>query len=234
MYRGHATSLGLSVVLDLERGLDLNDLRERVSDYAIVTDYDDSLNVLQRRTGTAIDFMRAAHRTALLAWLRQWGCRHLDLASEATSAAALRTWARQWVPELPDPARPLTKLNNDDITILAIAYAKLSSMVAGARRRATGDVAVTFGPTAAAKAVYALRPNACAPWDDPIRHALGMGGNDAAYRAYLHLVARALTNTADRAGITVARLPGKVGRPESSPPKLIDEYLWMRITRGAA
>jgi hypothetical protein len=80
--------------------------------------------------------------------------------------------------------------------------------------------------------MYALRPNACAPWDDPIRHALGLGRNDAAYRLYLQLIALALTKTANRAGVAIVDLPSLVGRPESSPPKLIDEYLWMRITRG--
>ena len=56
--------------------------------------------------------------------------------------------------------------------------------------------------------------------------------NDAAYRSYLQLVGHALVKTADRAGVAVEKLPTLVGRPDSSPPKLIDEYLWMRITRG--
>jgi hypothetical protein len=80
--------------------------------------------------------------------------------------------------------------------------------------------------------MYALRPNACAPWDVPIRYGLGIGENDAAYRAYLQLIARALTKTSERAEVAVEDLPALVKRPESSPPKLIDEYLWMRITRG--
>ncbi len=226
------SSLGLTVVLDLERGLALDDLRERVTAYATATDYDDSLVTLKASTGTELDLAKADHRTALLTWLRQWGCRHLNLASEATSAAALDVWAHRWVPRLPDPKRMLTELSIDDLTTVAVSFAHLSEAVAGIRRLGSREANVTFGPTAAAKTMYALRPNACAPWDDPIRDGLGVGRNDAAYRTYLQLIARALTGTAAQAGVPIADLPRHVGRLDSSPPKLIDEYLWMRITRG--
>jgi hypothetical protein len=136
--------------------------------------------------------------------------------------------------QLPDLTRVLTELSTDDITTVAVACAHLSEAVAGERRLATRDGRVSFGPTATAKTMYALRPNVCAPWDDPIRRGLGMGGNDAAYRAYLQLIALALTKTADRASVAMQDLSALVGRPESSPPKLIDEYLWMRITRSIA
>ncbi len=224
-------SLGLDVVLDLERGLSIDDLRERVTAYAVATDYDDSLNILNRRTGASLDLGNADHRTAVLAWLRQWGCRHLNRSSEVTSSAALGAWAHTWVPKLPDTARVITELSTVEITTVAVAYDHLAETVAGARRLATRDGLVTFGPTAAAKTMYALRPNVCAPWDDPIRNGLGMGGNDAAYRTYLRLIALTLTKTTEQAGVAPEDLPALVGRSGSSPPKLIDEYLWMRITR---
>jgi hypothetical protein len=117
---------------------------------------------------------------------------------------------------------------------VAGAFGQLADAVAGVRHRTNGDSQVSFGPTAAAKTMYALRPNACAPWDGPIRYRLGLWENDAAYQSYLHLVARALIAMAERARVAVEELPTLVARPESSPPKLIDEYLWMRITRGHA
>jgi hypothetical protein len=227
-------SRGLRAVLDLERGLDLEDLRELVRRYAIISDYDGSLLTLRRRIGPALELEKVDHRSALLEWLRQWGCRHLSRASNTTSMAALFTWAQDWVPTLPDASQPLADLSPDDVIAAAVAYGQLAETVAGERRRATGPVDVTFGPTAATKTMYALRPNACPPWDDPIRYALGMSGNDTGYRAYLHLVAIALKGTSDRAGVLAADLPSLVERPESSPPKLIDEYLWMRITRAVA
>jgi hypothetical protein len=97
-----AGSRGLSAVLDLERGLDLEDLRKRVGKYAIVTVFDGSLLRLKRCIGAALELEKADHRSSLLAWLRQWGCRHLSLGSDATSAAALLAWAQEWVPLLPD------------------------------------------------------------------------------------------------------------------------------------
>jgi hypothetical protein len=226
-------SRGLRALLDLEGGLDLDDLRALVRRYAITSDYDGSLLVLKGRIGPALALEKVDHRSALLEWLRQWGCRHLKRASNATSMAALFTWAKKWVSVLPDPSRPLADLSPDEVIAVAVAYGRLAETVAGERRLAKGPVDVTFGPTAAAKTMYALRPKACAPWDDPIHYELGMSGNDAGYRAYLLLAAIALKGTADRAGVTIAELPSLVGRPESSPPKLIDEYLWMRITRGA-
>jgi hypothetical protein len=94
-------------------------------------------------------------------------------------------------------------------------------------------VAVRFGPTAASKALYALRPSACPPWDEPIRYALGLGATDTAYRAYLGLVARALRRAAARARVKVEHLPRCAGRPDLSPPKLVDEYLWVALSRDA-
>ena len=87
-----APSGGLRVVLDLENGLELEDLRERVRTYAISAVYDGSLKIFRRHVGVALVLEKADHRAAVLAWLRQWGCRGLDLASEATSAEALLTW----------------------------------------------------------------------------------------------------------------------------------------------
>jgi len=229
-----ATSLGMRVILDLENGLAIEDLIEGVRAYAVATGYDGSLNVLKQRTGATIDLRNADHRTAVLTWLRQWGCRHLNLASDAVASSALLAWADARLSQIPELDSTLPTLPTNDLTKLAVAYGHLSDSVAGLRRLATGDRAVTFGPTAAAKTLYAIRPNSCAPWDDPIRHGLGLGRNDAAYRSYLQLVARALSMLSERTGVEVADLPVHVGRPASSPPKLIDEYLWMRITRGSA
>jgi hypothetical protein len=221
-------------VLDLENGLELEDLRERVRSYAVATAYDGSLKILRRHIGVALALEKPDHRAAVLAWLRQWGCRGLDLASEETSTGALLTWGDAWVTRLPDPARPLTELSSEEIVTMAVAYGQLAGAVAGIRHRKSGDSHVAFGPTAAAKTMYALRPNACAPWDRPIRYRLGLAENAAAYRSYLRLAACALAKTAERAGVAVENLPALVGRPESSPPKIIDEYLWMRVTRGSA
>ena len=47
---------------------------------------------------------------------------------------------------------------------------------------------------------------------------------------------RHATNPAQAArfGIKAGDIPSAVGRPESSIPKLIDEYYWVTITKGCA
>jgi hypothetical protein len=61
--------------------------------------------------------------------------------------------------------------------------------------------------------------------------ARGLGRDGLAYRRYLHRVASALQGLAPRAGMEVANLPARVGRPRSTPAKIVDEYLWAGITR---
>jgi hypothetical protein len=64
--------------------------------------------------------------------------------------------------------------------------------------------------------------------------ALGAGfGNDgASFQRYLTEVASTLRALADEAAVPVAALPELVGRSNSTPPKLIDEYDWVVSTRG--
>jgi hypothetical protein len=93
---------------------------------------------------------------------------------------------------------------------------------------------VTFGSTAAAKAMFALRPQAFPPWDVPMRSAFGWTGLDPShYETFLGMSRDALDGLAQRAGVRVDELPEKLGRPDSSPARMVDEYLWMRLTRGA-
>jgi hypothetical protein len=76
---GLVSSLGLAVVLDLEMGLEVEDLRNRADDYARATGYDVSLNELRRRVGPALDLGIADHRTAVLA-----GCGNGDVAASTS------------------------------------------------------------------------------------------------------------------------------------------------------
>ena len=103
---------------------------------------------------------------------------------------------------------------------------------AGFRAGRREPIPVRFGATAAAKALYALRPDACPPWDEPIRAHHGWDGSAASYRAALERAGAELAEAAASAGVTVAELPALIGRPESSPPRLVDEHDWLRVTRG--
>jgi hypothetical protein len=60
---------------------------------------------------------------------------------------------------------------------------------------------------------------------------LGFGTDGASFQRYLTAVASTLRALAAEARVPVAALPRLVERPDSSPPKLVDEYNWVVRTR---
>jgi hypothetical protein len=169
-------SLGMTVIRELEDGLPLEVFAEHLRLYEQATGYDVSLERLRGKTSSGLDPLIDEHAGLLLEWLRAWGCRHLSRASEVESREAIRTWASRWHDRLPGQGRHLVDLDRQELLDGATAYGELAAAAAAFRARKAGPVAVHFGPTAGAKALYAIRPNAFLPWDDPIRVALGLGG----------------------------------------------------------
>ena len=112
------------------------------------------------------------------------------------------------------------------------AYAAFARSPAAFRASSSGDVSVSFGDTAAAKALFAIRPQAVPPWDEPMRKAFGWGRVDAEeYATFLAAVRGSLIGLTRRLRVDPSELPAVLGRPASSPVKIVDEYLWMHITR---
>src|SRR5438874_50714 len=74
-------------------------------------------------------------------------------------------WWREWERRLPRVGRTLDQLEDRELDAIANAFEDLRGRQAGWRQRKTGRVRVTFGATGAAKTLYAIRPNACSPWD---------------------------------------------------------------------
>ena len=192
---------------------------------------DRASTALRRATAGEVDLSLPAHRGALLTWLRSWGCRHLRVADTARSSRALARWWERDGSVLPAVAQSLTVLPPLQLDAAAAAYAALAATPAAWRSTPAGRVSVAFGQTAAAKALFAIRPLALPPWDEPMRAVLGLVG-EAGYREYLQLVAEALLGLSERLGVPVAEVPAALGRPGSTPPQLVDEYLWMRTRRG--
>jgi hypothetical protein len=203
----------------LERGLPLSTFARALAD-------GDDVDHLPAHA----DARTAAGREALLRWLRSWGCRHLRVQDTGRSSRSLAAWAGTWTDEL--PARPLATLSDAQMARSSLAYASLAARRAASAARPDGDVAVTFGPTAASKAMYALRPQTFPPWDAPMRAALGFGDGAEGYARYLRLCAEGIRATARRAGIRQHELPAALGRPHTTAPRLVDEYLWRMLTRG--
>ncbi len=125
-------------------------------------------------------------------------------------------------------------LSDAALDSVASAYDELKSRQASERRRADSLVSVSFGPTGAAKILYALCPDCCPPWDAPIRTHFGWDGARASYCSFLKTVKSEILDVigdANRAGIEAKDIPRKVGRTDSSLPKLVDEYYWITITK---
>jgi hypothetical protein len=183
--------------------------------------------------GPEFDPYDAGHRAVLFDWLNDWGCRQFAKEHHATTASvSLETWARTWLTRLPGLGVDLTDLSDADIEMCVRAYDALRGYPASLKRLASGRTTeVTYGPTGAAKTLFALRRNVFAPWDDPIRDARGWGSDAASFRAYLRETASQLRTLSAEAGVPVGYLPALVGRPKSSPPKLIDEYNWVTLTK---
>jgi hypothetical protein len=116
---------------------------------------------------------------------------------------------------------------------LVTAYDDLRVSPASVRTLPSGHRSTaTYGPTGAAKTLFALRPNLVPPWDEPIRARFNFDGRARSFRSYLEMVAAQLLDLSAESGVDVYALPRLVGRAASSPPKLIDEYNWVVITKG--
>jgi hypothetical protein len=194
---------------------------------------DRSWQAFQDVTGGEVDLGLAAHRRSVAGLLRSWGCRHLRVADDAMTTRALGAWWKGAEALLPSARRQLTSLGDGAFRGVERSYDVLSTRAAARHVRGDRSITVTFGNTAAAKTLCMVRPLAFPPWDVAITHAFGWrapGG--AEYVEYLRAGARALRDLSGRVGVPVADLPAALGRPASTPAKLVDEFLWLRLTRG--
>jgi hypothetical protein len=226
---GDEELLGISVLDDLRSNMSPDDIAGYLAEFGAMAGGEASTRRLFSATGGHLDLLLPAHRVALIEWLRAWGNRHLRRADTDRTAEALRLWWETWAAYLPDERMALTDLSPSGLVAVGQAYDALRVAPAAARTVNGRDVDVSFGDTATAKAFYAIRPRALVPWDEAIRLAFGKPSHGAAYARLLQLSAEALDGLARRLSASVSDVPGLLGRPESSPPKLVDEFLWIRI-----
>ncbi len=200
--------------------------------YGEVAGYDRALGRFLAGTGGAVDLSDPKHRALTLQWLRDWGCRSLRTEDDRRSSRALKAWWATWVAELPTVDATLDTLDDDVLDAGAEAYADLAGRVGPRRQLRERVIDIQFGPTTAAKAMFAVRPNAFLPWDDAIRKKLGYKADAAAYRRALTRARDELREAVRDANVDPAEMPRLIGRPESTPPKLVDEHDWVRYTAG--
>lgn len=202
--------------------------------YKILSGDDSRVTELRRATGGQVDPHSPDHQKFLFKWLNQWGCRQFTKAHHITIAApSLDTWANTWLTCLPPNDVMLDTIDQAQIEEISAAYNDLRGRAAGRRTLPDGSISYpTYGPVGAAKTLFALRPNVCPPWDGYTLDRLGFDHSGTAYGKYLQLVLSNLKAASVQAGVQITELPALVGRAKSTPPKLIDEYYWVTITKG--
>jgi hypothetical protein len=198
----------------------LADLRRTAAVFNGFTGVDKSWSRLLADTAPAIDLSFADHRTLLLRWLNSWGCRirYPRPGEPAPFDSAVSVWWQAHGPTLPQVS--LVALTDLDIEVLAGAYGSLTAVTVSDRR--------TLGATAAAKALYALRPEAVMPWDAAIATQLHGTRTSTAFAAHLRLGREWGQAVLAEAG--AASVSELVGRPGISLAKILDEYLYVSIT----
>lgn len=205
--------------------------------YGAIASYDDSLAKLEKLLGNEPDLADAEHGIGMIKWLNQWQCRQFSLACRDDAAAELLAWYKEAETTLPDHERDLWILTPGELEQCVPVFDSLSKKQASVRKQAGRESVVTFGPTAAAKILFALRPRIFVAWDEPIRRKLGHDGSGRSYVDFLLRLREELLDLESqcrRHGLQLETLPGELGRPDSTPAQLLDEYYWATKTREVA
>ena len=212
--------------------VDLGDLAFSSYVYCGLTKFDRTYRKLVEAVGGKLLLSDPVHSAALLKWLNEWGCRQFSVNQHADTSKLLLAWGTDFSSHLPSPGERLDALDDEALGRTADAYEALRSLTASIRE---DDVRMTVGPTGAGKILFALCPRQLPPWDDPIRTAMEWKGDRDSYLQYLRVVQstiRRLHLQLSSAGLNEQSFFKLIGRPDVTMPKLIDEYMWMTVTRG--
>lgn len=166
-----------------------------------------------------------AWATGCLTVLNRWDCRLPTTEGPPGVVAQLKDWAHSCLPCLPAGGRELLNVTHDEWTSIAEAFARLSELHAGPRRR--------LGSTAASKALHAFLPDVVTPWDARIATSLHGGRGPAEFRAHQSRTVALVAGWIDAAGAPGHVLPDALGRPGTSLPKLLDELDYLILTADA-
>lgn len=203
----------------------MHDLRAAAATFSGFAGADRSWHAFVAATAPRVDLSRAEHRAHLLRWLNAWGCR-IRYPGDGETAGyhdGVAAWWRQCGSGLPTTS--LGRLADAEIETLGEAYAALAATAVTAGRPAR-----TLGPTAAAKALYALRPATVMPWDAAIAARLHGARDGAAFGRHLRLGREWAAAVRAGAGVDEEAVPGLVGRAGVTLAKLLDEYCYVSIT----
>ena len=199
-----------------------------------LTPYNASLSELRHATGNRVDLSIKEHCKAVVRWLNDWGCRHLSEEHHDTAADSILVWYKAASARLLEEEKPIWQADHGELSGVSSAYASLRDKLGAWRIRDGERLEVRIGPTAASKILFAIRPKALMPWDDAMRTALKQERSLRTYLDYL-LSVRDLTLHVDslcrNQGFRIEDLPLRLGRADSTVLALINEYIWVTVTR---
>lgn len=204
--------------------------------YSNMSDYDSSYREFLKETRPRVDLGIEHHRRALLNWLNDWGCRQFAIEYHDMASSELKDWNKAYSERLSTIHKSLISLTSDDIKTIKAIYSDLVSKKASKRKLKNKMATVEFGPTGAAKILFAQMPNTFIPWDQPIRTKFDLDGTADSYCDFLMKVRdqlEELSKDCERNGFVLHDLPNILNRDGSSVAKLIDEYYWVTITNGS-
>jgi hypothetical protein len=206
-------------------------VRSRVRVFSESTLPDRSFEVLREATGRQIDLARPDHRLALHRWLNAWGCRiRVARADELDPFdVAIESWWELERDSLRAVDGPLAQLSDEELRGFGAAFNSLSVAIVAFDKNGK---ARSMGPTAAAKTLYALRPQSVMPWDLAIAGHLHGARDGAAFTSHLALGRTWANSLLEESGLDEPDLVAALGRPGSTLARVLDQYCFVRYTLG--
>jgi hypothetical protein len=211
-----------------DRSITLAGLRRAVSTFAARFGVDGNDSELARATGGDVDLSLVEQRVALHRWLNSWGCRIRYARPDEPDLfdAGVALWWRLHRAELAAVTDSLSELDDDDVTRIGEVFEHLSSVRVA---RAASGTERAMGATAAAKALYALKPRTVMPWDLAIAEHFHGGRDAIAFAAHLRLGRGWARQLLSQTGWDEARLVAELGQPDASLARLLDQYCYLRV-----
>ena len=199
-----------------------------------LTPYNTSLVNFRSATGDRIDLAIQEHRDALMNWLNDWGCRHLSKDQHQVASKSILDWYQRNCTTLFSDKIPLWQLKDQEIETAANVYGSLKDKTGAWRVRGGSKMEVHIGPTAASKVLFAIRPKTLMPWDEAMRISFDCDGSPESYFKYLIKIRDLASHIGDlcrNKGFQIEQLPRELERPKSTVIELINEYIWVTVTR---
>jgi len=214
--------------------MNLCDLALACSMYDALMPFNTSLRLLKSDTAKDIDLLNPDHHASLLKWLNDWGCRHLSKKSHPIASKAILDWYNQEGIKLFPIGKALWELDNQEIASAVYAYGSLKERIGAHRTRGGKRLQIDIGPTAASKILFALRPTALMPWDEAMRDEFDCDGSKESYFKFLvdiRELAYRIGELCKANDFDISELPNKINRDNSTVLELINEYIWVTVTR---